>query len=158
MSAVIKQAADGIRPMTLDDLDEVVRIEQSIYNFPWTRGIFRDCLHVGYSCWVLQLDGHVHAYGILSMGAGEAHVLTLCVNPALQRRGYGQMMLDYLLQVARQHQAQSIYLEVRPSNNGAIALYQRTGFTEIGMRPGYYPAEHGREDALVMAMELLPDA
>jgi ribosomal-protein-alanine N-acetyltransferase len=154
MSAVIKHAEDGMRPMTEVDLEQVMVIEETIYDFPWTRGIFRDCLYVGYSCWVLQLEGRVHAYGIVSMGAGEAHILTLCVKPASQGRGYGQLVLDYLLQISRQHHIESVFLEVRPSNQAAIHLYKQSGFREVGLRPDYYPCPEGREDALVMALEL----
>ncbi|MDZ7663498.1 ribosomal protein S18-alanine N-acetyltransferase [Thiohalophilus sp.] len=152
MSAVFKQADDGIRSMGIADLDAIMAIEKTIYNFPWTRGIFRDCLNVGYSCRVLQVEGEVQAYAILSVAAGEAHILTLCVNPDAHRRGYGQLMLDDLLQLARERHAGSIYLEVRPSNQGAIRLYEKTGFQEIGIRPDYYPDAFGREDAMVMAL------
>jgi ribosomal-protein-alanine N-acetyltransferase len=154
MSAVFKQADDGIRAMTLADLDEVMVIEEAIYSFPWTRGIFRDCLSVGYPCRVLQVDGEVVAYAILSVAAGEAHILTLCVSPETRRQGYGELMLADLLQLARERRADSIYLEVRPSNQAAIRLYEKTGFKEIGIRPDYYPDEFGREDAMVMAMTL----
>lgn len=154
MSAVFKQADDGIRAMTPTDLDEVMTIEEAIYTFPWTRGIFRDCLAVGYPCRVLQVDGRVQAYAILSVAAGEAHILTLCVSPHVRRRGYGELMLADLLQLARERHAGSIYLEVRPSNQPAIRLYEKTGFKEIGIRPGYYPDQFGREDAMVMALTL----
>lgn len=154
MSAVFKQADDGIRLMTLADLDEVMAIEEAIYAFPWTRGIFRDCLGVGYPCRVLQIDGQVQAYAILSVAAGEAHILTLCVSPDARRRGYGELMLADLLQLARELHTDSIYLEVRPSNQAAIRLYEKTGFKEIGIRPDYYPDKFGREDALVMALIL----
>lgn len=140
--------------MTLADLDEVMVIEEAIYSFPWTRGIFRDCLSVGYPCRVLQVDGKVVAYAILSVAAGEAHILTLCVSPETRRQGYGELMLADLLQLARERRAKSIYLEVRPSNQAAIRLYEKTGFEEIGIRPDYYPDEFGREDAMVMALSL----
>jgi ribosomal-protein-alanine N-acetyltransferase len=154
MSAVFKQADDGIRAMTLADLDEVMIIEEAIYSFPWTWGIFRDCLSVGYPCRVLQVDGEVVAYAILSVAAGEAHILTLCVSPETRRQGYGELMLADLIQLARERRAKSIYLEVRPSNQAAISLYEKTGFKEIGIRPDYYPDEFGREDAMVMALPL----
>lgn len=154
MSAVFKQADDGIRAMTLADLDEVMAIEEAIYTFPWTRGIFRDCLSVGYPCRVLQIDSRLQAYAILSIAAGEAHILTLCVNPDSRRRGYGELLLGDILQLARERCAGSVYLEVRPSNQPAIRLYEKTGFQEIGIRPDYYPDEFGREDALVMALPL----
>ncbi|MDR9436334.1 MAG: ribosomal protein S18-alanine N-acetyltransferase [Thiohalophilus sp.] len=154
MSAVFKQADDGIRAMTPTDLDEVMAIEEAIYNFPWTRGIFRDCLAVGYPCRVLQIEGRLQAYAILSIAAGEAHILTLCVNPESHRRGYGELLLGDIVQLARERRVDSVYLEVRPSNQAAIRLYEKTGFQEIGIRPDYYPDEFGREDALVMALSL----
>ena len=140
--------------MTLADMDEVMVIEEAIYAFPWTRGIFRDCLSVGYPCRVLQVEGKVVAYAILSVAAREAHILTLCVSPETRRQGYGELMLADLLQLARERRAESIYLEVRPSNQAAIRLYEKTGFREIGIRPDYYPDEFGREDAMVMALPL----
>lgn len=154
MSAVFKAVGDGIRAMTPADLDQVMDIEEAIYTFPWTRGIFRDCLSVGYPCRVLQVDGQVVAYAILSVAAGEAHILTLCVSPETRRQGYGELLLGDLLQLARERRAMSVYLEVRPSNQAAIRLYEKTGFCEIGIRPDYYPDEFGREDALVMALPL----
>ncbi|MFO8025554.1 ribosomal protein S18-alanine N-acetyltransferase [Thiohalophilus sp.] len=154
MSAVFKQVADGIRAMTPADLNEVMAIEEAIYTFPWTRGIFRDCLAVGYPCRVLQIEGRLRAYAILSLAAGEAHILTLCVDPDSRRQGYGERMLGDILQLARERYAASVYLEVRPSNQVAIRLYEKTGFQEIGIRPGYYPDAFGREDALVMALSL----
>ena len=154
MSAVIKHTDDGIRPMLEGDLDEVVAIEQSIYQFPWTRGIFHDCLHVGYASWVLQVDGEIVAYAILSIAAEEAHVLTLCVKPAVQRQGYGRSLMQHMLDTAQERHANAVYLEVRPSNQGAITLYQKMGFNEVGIRPDYYPAENGREDAMIMACNL----
>ena len=98
MSAVIKQHEDGIRRMAEDDLDEIMAIEESIYQFPWTRGIFRDCLHVGYYCVVLQLEGRVEGYAILSLAANEAHILTICVNPGSQGKGFGRSMMEHLLE------------------------------------------------------------
>lgn len=156
------QAADAplpeavLRPMCGDDLDTVMAIELRSYEFPWTPGIFRDCLRADYPSWVLQLDGRIIGYFLMSVAAGEAHVLNVCVDPALQGRGYGRRLLRAILRVARGHGAQRVFLEVRPSNTGAIKLYFDEGFNEIGRRPRYYPARDGREDALVMAMELLP--
>uniref|UniRef100_A0A0U1PBG9 [Ribosomal protein bS18]-alanine N-acetyltransferase n=1 Tax=Mizugakiibacter sediminis TaxID=1475481 RepID=A0A0U1PBG9_9GAMM len=102
-------------------------------------------------------DGtRVIGYGILSVAAGEAHVLNVCVTPAEQGRGHGRRLLQRLIDLARWHGAERVFLEVRPSNAHAIAMYERAGFNEIGRRPNYYPAARGREDAIVMAMELLP--
>lgn len=152
-------AAASLRPMREDDLDAVMEIEARAYPFPWTQGIFGDCLHAGYPMWVQEQAGRLVGYGVLSIAAGEAHVLNLCTAPGHEGRGLGTRMLQALLRVARGQRAQRVFLEVRPSNPRAIALYERSGFNEIGRRPRYYP-DHGgrREDAIVMAMELLPEA
>ena len=147
-----------LRSMREDDLEAVHAIEVRAYPFPWTLGIFRDCLHADYQAWVLLLhDGEVIGYFMMSLAAGEAHLLTVCVAPEQQGRGYGRTLLRAILQIARGRGAQRVFLEVRPSNTGAIALYFDEGFNEIGRRPRYYPAKVGREDALVMAIELLAD-
>ena len=159
MSAV--RAADlaaqaTLRPMRETDLDEIMRIEDAAYPFPWTRGIFRDCMRAGYPMWVQEREGSIAGYGVLSIAADEAHVLNLCTATGNEGLGLGQRMLQALLRIARGSGAQRVYLEVRPSNPRAIALYDRSGFNEIGRRPRYYPtANHGREDAIVMAMELV---
>jgi ribosomal-protein-alanine N-acetyltransferase len=157
MAAVVRQPSPSLRPMRADDLDEIARIEAQAYEFPWTLGIFRDCLRAGYGSWVLAQAEQVIGYGVLSVAALEAHVLNICIAPELQGRGHGRRLMKRLIDLARWHQAQRIFLEVRPSNPHAIALYDTLGFNEIGRRPNYYPARNGREDALVMALELLRD-
>lgn len=148
----------SLRPMREADLDAVVAIENRAYAFPWTRGIFRDCLQAGHAMWVLESAEGLVGYGVLGIAAGEAHVLNLCIAPEAGGRGHGRRLLRALMRVARGGGAMRIFLEVRPSNPRAIALYHDEGFNEIGRRPRYYPApDHGREDAIVMAMELLPD-
>ena len=158
MVAVVREPAPTLRPMRPEDVAEVSRIEASAYEFPWTEGIFRDCLRAGYGCWVLSRDAELLGYGVLSVAAGEAHVLNVCIAPRVQGEGHGRRLMKRLIDLARWHQAQRIFLEVRPSNPRAIRLYDDLGFNEIGRRPNYYPARHGREDALVMALELLHDA
>ncbi len=154
--AAVRDAS--LRPMREADLDAVMRIEERAYPFPWTRGIMRDCLQTGYAMWVQERAGEIVGYGVLSIAVGEAHVLNLCTAPGHEGEGLGRRMLQALLRVARGGGAQRVFLEVRPSNPRAIALYERSGFNEIGRRPRYYPAaDHGREDAIVMAMELLGD-
>ena len=106
--------------------------------------------------WVLDVEGAIAGYFLMSLAAGEAHVLNICVAPEQQGHGHGRRLLRALIQLARTRGAQRIFLEVRPSNRRAIALYDMEGFNEIGRRPRYYPARDGREDAIVMAMELLP--
>ena len=152
MSAVIEQSFNGIRPMQEDDLDEVIAIEEAVYPFPWTRGIFHDCLLVGYSCWVYQFEEQIVGYVVMSIAAGEAHILTLAVHPEFQGKGLARKILEHVLMISRERGAESIFLEVRPSNQRAIRIYEKAGFNEIGIRKGYYPDVDGREDALVMAL------
>ena len=153
MSAILKPST-GLRPMDENDLDQVMLIEEQTYQFPWTRSIFRDCMQVGYCCWVYETDDQVEAYGVMSSGAGEAHILTIVVQEQSRGQGLGKMMIKQLLDIAEHHHVNTVLLEVRPSNQVAIQLYQNLGFSEVGRRPGYYPAENGREDALIMAMPL----
>ena len=146
----------ALRPMRIDDLAQVAEIEMAAYEFPWTRGVLRDCLTAGYDAWVLASGSRILGYGILSVAAQEAHLLNLCVAPSEQGQGYGRRLLRRMLDLARWHDAQRVFLEVRPSNRRAIELYDQAGFNEIGRRRGYHPAARAREDAIVMALELLP--
>ena len=155
MNAVTTLPQPVLRPLYEGDLDAVREVELRAYPFPWTRGIFQDCLRAGYPGRVLEQDGAIVGYGLLSIAADEAHVLNVGVDPHCQSRGWGRRLLRELVQVARQQGALRVFLEVRPSNAPAIALYHSEGFNEIGRRPRYYPAGNGREDALVMAMELV---
>lgn len=140
--------------MQYEDVAAVMDIERRVYPFPWTDGIFHDCIHVGYCCWVCEQDGAVVGYAVMSIGAAEAHILNLCVEPEQQRRGIGTQMLELLIELAQQHQANSMFLEVRPSNKGAITLYHAMAFTEVGTRKDYYPATKGRENALILERKL----
>ncbi len=141
--------------MTLRDLSAVMEIESSAYSYPWSEGIFRDCIRVGYPCMVYEEQGVIVAYGVVSFGVGECHILNLCVRPCEQGRGLGRQLLRRLLGIARRHEVDTVTLEVRPSNARAIGLYVSEGFCEVGRRRDYYPAEQGREDALIMAKTLL---
>jgi [ribosomal protein S18]-alanine N-acetyltransferase len=143
-----------LRTMTHADLDRVLEIERLNYPFPWDEDIFIDCFKVGYGCWVCEEDGNILGYSIMTMGVGEAHILNISVDPNEQGKGVGRKMMESLIEKAKS-EAETMFLEVRPSNPGAIALYQKLGFNEIGIRKGYYPAENGREDAIMYALELL---
>jgi len=143
--------------MRPEDVEVVSAIELRAYDFPWTIGIFRDCLKAGYQCWVMARQGEVIGYGVLSIATGEAHVLNVCIDPHEQGGGLGRRLMRRLIDLARWHRAERVFLEVRPSNPRAINLYDQLGFNEIGRRPNYYPSKRGREDAIVMAMELLGD-
>ena len=159
MSALAADAPQRqLRAMREADLPAVMAIENRAYAFPWTQGVFRDCLLAHHPSWVLLEDGIIIGYAVLSIAADEAHVLNLCTAPEVQGRGHGRRLLRALMQLARGRGAHRVFLEVRPSNAPAIALYHDEGFNEIGRRPRYYPAKDGREDALVMALELLPPA
>lgn len=155
--AAREPALPTMRPMCDGDLDAIMAIERRAYPFPWTHGIFRDCLRADYPAWVLHSDGAIIGYGVLSVAADEAHVLNVCIDPQLQNAGHGRRLLRALLKVARGRGVQRVFLEVRPSNPAAIALYHDEGFNEIGRRPRYYPALNGREDAIVMAIELFDE-
>lgn len=140
-----------------EHLPQVLLIERAVYRFPWTEGIFRDCLQVGYSSWVVSdTIGAVQAYALMSMAVGEAHILNICVAPAQQRRGLARYLMAHLLNLARAADTERMLLEVRSSNHCALGLYASLGFSRIGLRKGYYPADTGREDALVLALELSP--
>ncbi len=144
------------RAMTVADLPAVIAIERDAYDFPWTEGIFRDCIRAGYYCCLMTDDGDVLGYSILTVAAGEAHVLNLCIRRDLQGLGLGRRMMEHLFDYARGAKAGWILLEVRASNRTALALYQGMGFLEIGLRRGYYPGRHSREDAIVLSCPVTP--
>ncbi len=144
-----------LQPMQLDDLPRVMKNERRSYTHPWTEGIFKDCLKSGYECWLISCVNKVIGHGILSVAAGESHMLNVCIHPDCQGHGFGKIMVEHLLTRARIKKAKRVYLEVRPSNLVAYKLYENMGFNEIGVREDYYPAYVGREDALVLALELL---
>ena len=154
--SLVDQADLILRPMQRSDIKLLAEIESAAYEFPWELETFRSCFKIGYHCWVGERAREVVGYGISTIGAGESHVLNLCVAPNWQGRGYGRVILQKLIEEATRFKADSLFLEVRPSNPNAIKLYRSVGFNEIGMRKDYYPARNnGREDALVMARVLI---
>ncbi len=142
------------RRMSEPDLAEVAALENAAYMFPWSVGIFRDCLRVGYTCRVLEAPDGIGGYGIMSMGAGEAHILNVCIRADLRGQGIGRRLLVWLLDEARTAGQGWVFLEVRPSNRPAILLYESLGFAPVGLRRGYYQAVGGREDAIVYRLDL----
>ena len=140
--------------MTNADLADVFAIERASYDFPWSEGIFRDCLRVGYVCRVLVRSERIVGYGVMSMGAGEMHVLNLCIAEAQRRHGFGRHMLDHMLERGAAAGVSDAFLEVRPTNAVALRLYRSLGFQQIGTRRGYYQAAGGREDACVLKLNL----
>lgn len=154
MSAQLKSPMLAIRPMQQEDLQQVLAIEELSYDFPWTLGIFVDCLRVGYCCWVITLDEAVIGYGVMSVAANECHILNVCIHPQQQGHGLGGQLFRRLLQLGKLHGAKTAFLEVRASNHHALRLYEQLGFLEVGRRKDYYPSKQGREDALVMSQAL----
>ncbi|MEI8361698.1 MAG: ribosomal protein S18-alanine N-acetyltransferase [Betaproteobacteria bacterium] len=142
------------RPMQLDDLDAIMLIEPQIYPYPWTRGNFSDSLNSGYSAWVLAEREQIIAYALMMMVLDEAHLLNLSVAKSHQKQGLGRLLLEHMLQIAKNHRAANMFLEVRTSNISAIALYENIGFNEMAIRRAYYPAVNGREDAVLMGLAL----
>jgi ribosomal-protein-alanine N-acetyltransferase len=153
MSAVFK-VAHRVRPMTEADLPRIHRIELASYEYPWTLGAFADSLKTGYSMWVREAEGEVIGYYAMMAAAGESHLLNLTIAPMWRRHGLGRDLLDHCMARACDHKASSMFLEVRTSNTAAIALYHKSGFVDLALRRGYYPARDGREDALIMKREL----
>lgn len=142
------------RPMAEEDLDVVAQMEGALHACPWSRGNFADALTAGYSCWACRLDGDTVAYAVMMLALDESHLLNISVRRDRQRRGLGRRFLRHLQHIARDAGAASMFLEVRPSNGAARALYEAEGYRLIGVRRGYYPGPNGPEDALVMKREL----
>jgi ribosomal-protein-alanine N-acetyltransferase len=143
--------------MRASDLDLVVESENLSLKNPWSKRIFSDCQRAGYECWVLATRDRIVAHGVLSAGAEEAHVLTICVHPDFRRQGYGRRMLRHLLDKGYRKNASVCFLEVRSSNAEARQLYLSMGFVQVGERRQYYPADQGatlREDALILSCPL----
>ena len=156
MSAVMQEPRLHLRPMREGDLAAVFANERAAYSHPWSMGILRDCLRVGYHCVVAERQGELVGHAVLSTGAGEAHLLNLCVAPQCQGNGIGRRLLRRMLRLAREQEADTVYLEVRASNLAARTLYESEGFCEVGQRRGYYPHhEQEREDAVIYAKPLL---
>ena len=152
MSALVE-----IRTMNYADLNSVLTVEKKAYPHPWTLGIFRDCLRIGYNAWVMTLDKKIIGYGIVMLSPGEAHILNICVGPDYQKKGLGRYLLRYILKKSKHTDIDMVLLEVRRSNAAAQQLYQSEGFHELGVRKAYYPADNGREDAIILAKYLAKD-
>ena len=152
-----------LRPMREDDLDAVMQIEPTIYSHPWTRGNFSDSLNSGYSAWVLEENTKSNegliGYALMMLVMDEVHLLNLSIAKHRQKQGLGRYLLEHMISHAKQYKAANMFLEVRPSNVSAIALYENMGFNEMALRRGYYPADPtisktGREDAVLMGLVL----
>lgn len=142
------------RRMGEADLVQIVAIEEAVHAHPWSQGNFADSISAGYHCWVAERGSELVGYGVVTIAADEAHLLNLSVAQAWQRHGMGTQLTRFFVKLARDYGAEKIHLEVRPSNAAARALYTSVGFAEVGVRPDYYPAAGGREDAVIMELEL----
>ena len=141
-------------PMRPADLDAVLAIEYRVCAFPWSRANFADSIASRYSCWICRVDNELAGYFVVMLAVDEAHLLTIAVAESHQRRGLGARLLRQAMSVGRAGGATTLLLEVRPSNGKALAMYRHFGFAQVGVRRGYYPAEGGREDALVLTHPL----
>ena len=142
------------RRMKVADVDQVLRTENQVYAFPWTEAIIKDCIRVGYECWLALEYDEVIAHAVISVAAGESHLLNLSVATEHQGKGVGNQFTKFLIDIARNRRAKTMLLEVRASNLAAINCYNACGFNEIGSRKDYYPATKGKEDALLFALEI----
>jgi ribosomal-protein-alanine N-acetyltransferase len=154
MSAVFKSMEAGFEPMAESRLDEVVAIERRAYSHPWTRGNFVDSLRSGYQAQLLCAGEVVIGYFVAMRGVDEVHLLNITVDPRHQGQGWGRVLLDALALWSRAQGAQWLWLEVRTSNMRAQDVYLRYGYRRVGERKNYYPADGGREDAIVMSYRL----
>ena len=150
----VHEIAHRLRPMDETDLPRIHRIELASYDYPWSLGNFADSMSAGYSMWVHEADGEIIGYYAMMVAAGEAHLLNLTIAPMWRRHGLGRDLLRHCMACACDHKADRMFLEVRTSNTAAIGLYHDSGFVDLAVRRGYYPARDGREDALMMKREL----
>lgn len=147
-----------VRAMREGDVDAVLRLERSAYEFPWNARIFHDCLRVRYPAWVVvEPSGRILGYAFLTVAANEAHILNICVAQSARGRGLAHQLLDAMIESAQAKNAETLMLEVRPSNRPARRLYKSRGFEFLGRRPSYYPTTDGREDALLLALTLIDE-
>jgi len=154
MNAAVIDTSRCYRDMYEEDVLEVFRIESLAYDFPWPKEVFLDCISAGYTCKLFCLHEAIEGYLILSFSQTDCHILNFCITPEQQGRGYGKKMLQFAYDVAQQHGARIMYLEVRPTNETALTLYESQGFKRIAIRKNYYPDDEGREDAFVLACEI----
>lgn len=154
----------SFRRISEADIESVAAIERRVYEFPWTAGNFRDAMLSGYRFWGCWVQGHAGpdshggdqlvGYAIIMLAVDEAHLLNIAVDATWQGQGIGRRALQFAIDDARNKECVMLYLEVRPSNRIAQALYHDMGFSRHGIRKAYYPARAGREDALFLGLEL----
>ena len=156
LSPAVWPSASGpqFRPMLTPDLDRVMNVERAAYPIPWTQKNFEDCLEANNDCSIFYSGEHVLGHAVVSYILDEAHLLNICIDPRYWGKGFGRFYLRRLIEVANGKACQMFFLEVRASNASAIHLYHSEGFNEVGLRKGYYPSKGGREDAILMTLDL----
>lgn len=142
-----------VRVLRLSDLPHMMPLENAAYDFPWSEAIFRDCFNANYTGLAIELEGAFLGYAMLSVAAGEAHILNVVIDSNQRSHGFGKKLVKRLIDQARWHRAERVFLEVRVSNAVARRLYTHFGFLEIGVRKAYYPGRQSREDAVVMSLQ-----
>ncbi|MFS2222862.1 ribosomal protein S18-alanine N-acetyltransferase [Pantoea sp. B65] len=140
--------------LTPSDLSQAFAIEQRSHAFPWTEKTFASNQGDRYLNYRLDADNVMAAFAITQIVLDEATLFNIAVDPAFQRRGLGRQLLEHLIAELTQRDVLTLWLEVRASNRGAIALYEQLEFNEVSVRRNYYPTAEGREDALIMALTL----
>jgi len=155
VSIKIQMPKGQLRLMNEQEISHIAAIDAQAYPYPWSEQIFRDCMKANYHCVVYENGDELLGYGVMSVVVAEAHILNICVLPEKQGQGLGRDLLNYMVDLAREKRLETMFLEVRMSNKVARNLYDRVGFNEVGIRKNYYPASKGREDAMVLAMNLL---
>lgn len=144
----------AISQMQQADIDKVWQIEKQSNRFPWTKGNFEDCLKSGYRTFLYTSGSDLIGYSVVQSVLDEVHLLNICVKPVYQGKGFGRQILSHVIDISLEQSAAIVVLEVRASNFRAQQLYLSTGFNEMSVRRGYYPAEQGREDGVLMGLEL----
>lgn len=147
----------SVESMQSSHLHEIMCIERLAYPFPWRQSMFESSLASRDDCRVIVLDGELLGYSVVSYILDEAHLLNLCISPGYSGQGLGRFLLKTMIQRALEKKCMMFFLEVRVSNTSAINLYFSEGFNEVGIRPNYYPAENGREDAMLMTLDMSVD-
>lgn len=142
------------RPMLASNLERVLSVERAAYPIPWSKKNFEDCLEARNDCSIFYSGEYVLGHAVVSYILDEAHLLNICIDPRYWGKGFGRFYLRRLIDVAKERASQMFFLEVRASNTAAIHLYHSEGFNEVGLRKGYYPAHGGREDAILMTLDL----
>ena len=141
------------RLLEKSDIPQIMMLERSAHSHPWRQSSFEDCLKGRQKCWLAECKGSLVGYVVVTHGGGDAELLNISVSPDYQRKGIGRCLLKHAVRCVKD-KADMLFLEVRVSNQKAIALYQKEDFFEVGQRRNYYPTVNGHEDALLMARQL----